>query len=298
MEPIDTTQPQKRGLLQKAQRILADVTPPFEKWATRSGFKRAAILRPCTTTEGKFYYATDSIGFSAREMAQLVETNDFWMHTLSRAFEWQCFSRDFNELETFDGLFSDDVYNAINKLFFLPFKDKKNPLIFVLVELDDDDDITLAEASETAVTLKNIVEFKNQERKILAKLDTNIDKGLEISESRLYILSLDACIEQELEGVEVPGNELRALVKQAITDNAQMIVAPLFRAPNCSHSGSNGEIKVVLFAKDEEDEQLLAYHISRTLTTLLGREISKNVLFLSAGLCPNKKGTIAFLRQG
>ena len=208
------------------------------------------------------------------------------------------FSRDFNELETFDGLFSDDVYNAINKLFFLPFKDKKNPLIFVLVELDDDDDITLAEASETAVTLKNIVEFKNQERKILAKLDTNIDKGLEISESRLYILSLDACIEQELEGVEVPGNELRALVKQAITDNAQMIVAPLFRAPNCSHSGSNGEIKVVLFAKDEEDEQLLAYHISRTLTTLLGREISKNVLFLSAGLCPNKKGTIAFLRQG
>ena len=298
METIETTESTKKGLLQKAQSILADVTPTFTKWSTRSGFKRAAILRPCETSEGRFYYATDSIGFSAKEMARLIETSEFWANTLSRAFEWQCFSRDFNELNTFDGLFEDDVFNAINKLFFLPFRDKEHPLIFVLVELDDDDDINLAEASETAVMLKNIVEFQNQEQKQLAKFDKNIDTGLEISESRLYLLSLKPCIEKELEGIEVPGDELRAKVIQAITDTAQVIVAPLFRSPNCSHSGSNGEIKVVLFAKDEEDEQLLAYHVSRTLTELLGRESSKSTLLLSAGLCPNKKGTIAFLTQG
>ena len=288
----------KKGLLQKAQSVLADVTPTFANWSKRSGFVRAAILSPCSTADGNFYYTTDSFGLSAREMALLTETKEYWMKTLSKAFEWQCFSRDFNELDHFDGLFDDDVFKQINKIFFLPFKDKDDPFIFVLIELDDDADINLAPASEAAVTLKNIVEFKNQEKKILAKFDKNIDTGLGISESRLYILSLKVCIEEELAGIELPGDELKARVVKAITETAQAIVAPLFRAPNCSNTGTNGEVKVVLFAKDEEDEQLLAYHVARTLISLLGPKATRQILLLSAGLCPNKKGTIAFLCQG
>jgi hypothetical protein len=106
---------------------------------------------------------------------------------------------------------------------------------------------------------------------------------------------LKVCIEDALATVELPGEELRALVTRAITDTAQIIVAPLFRSPNCSQTGSMGEIKVVLFAKDEEDEQLLAYHAARTLIGFLGTSATKKILLLSAGLCPNKKGTIDFL---
>ena len=80
---------EKRGLLQRAQSVLADVTPTFDKWAKRSGFIRAAILAPCQTAEGKFYYTTDAVGFTAREMALLTETEEFWLGTLSKAFEWQ-----------------------------------------------------------------------------------------------------------------------------------------------------------------------------------------------------------------
>ena len=285
----------KSGLLQKAQTVLADVTPTFANWAKRSGFIRAAILSPCSTSEGKFYYTTDAVGFSAREMALLTETQEFWMRTLSKAFEWQCFSRDFNELDKFDGLFDDDVLAQVNKIFFLPFRNKERPMIFVLLELEEDDDLILPQSSEIAVTLKNIVEFKNQTKKILAKFDKNIDTGLGISQSRLYLLSLKVCIEEELATVELPGDELRELVTRSITDAAQTIVSPLFRAPNCSQTGSKGEIKVVLFAKDEEDEQLLAYHIARTLIGLLGTKATKQILLLSAGVCANKNGTIEFL---
>ncbi len=286
---------EKRGLLQRAQSVLADVTPTFDKWAKRSGFIRAAILAPCQTAEGKFYYTTDAVGFTAREMALLTETEEFWLGTLSKAFEWQCFSRDFNELDKFDGLFDDDILTQINKIFFLPFRNKERPMIFVLVELEEDDDINLPPASEMAVTLKNIVEFKNQAKKIIAKFEKNIETGLGISQSRLYLLSLKVCIEEELSTVELPGDELKALVTSSITEAAQTIVAPLFRAPNCSQTGSMGEIKVVLFAKDEEDEQLLAYHAARTLIGLFGTKATKQVLLLSAGLCSNIKGTIEFL---
>ncbi|MBR4600079.1 MAG: hypothetical protein IKO39_08525 [Treponema sp.] len=286
---------EKRGLLQRAQSVLADVTPTFDKWAKRSGFIRAAILAPCQTAEGKFYYTTDAVGFTAREMALLTETEEFWLGTLSKAFEWQCFSRDFNELDKFDGLFDDDILTQINKIFFLPFRNKERPMIFVLVELEEDDDINLPPASEMAVTLKNIVEFKNQAKKIIAKFEKNIETGLGISQSRLYLLSLKVCIEEELSTVELPGDELKALVTSSITEAAQTVVAPLFRAPNCSQTGSMGEIKVVLFAKDEEDEQLLAYHAARTLIGLFGTKATKQVLLLSAGLCPNIKGTIEFL---
>lgn len=286
---------EKRGLLQKAQSVLADVTPSFEKWTKRSGFIRAAILTPCSTAEGKFYYTTDAVGFSAREIALLTETEEFWLGTLSKAFEWQCFSRDFNELDKFDGLFEDEILSQINKIFFLPFRNKERPMIFVLLELEEDPDLILPPASEVSVTLKNIVEFKNQTKKIIAKLQKNIETGLGISESRLYMLSLKVCIEEELSSVELPGDELKALVTRSITEIAQTSIAPLFRAPNCSQTGSMGEIKVVLFAKDEEDEQLLAYHVARTLIGLFGTKATKQVLLLSAGLCPNVKGTLEFL---
>lgn len=292
---MEINKKEKGGLLNRAQGVLADVTPTFTNWAKRSGFLRAAILTPCSTSEGKFYYTTDAVGFSAREMAMLTESQDFWLGTLSKAFEWQCFSKDFHELDKFDGLLEDEVLTQTNKIFFLPFKNKEKPLIFVLVELEDDDDLNLPPASEIAVTLKNIVEFKNQAKKIVAKFDKNITSGLEISESRLFLLSLKVCVEEQLATLELPGDDLRALVTSSITEAAQTIVAPLFRSPNCSQPGSNAEIKVVLYTKEEPDEQLLAYHVARTLIGLLGTKATKQILMLTAGVCPNKKGTIEFL---
>ncbi|MBQ0052699.1 MAG: hypothetical protein KBT11_11655 [Treponema sp.] len=285
------------GLLKRAQSVLADVTPTFTTWAKRSGFKRAAILSPVSTASGVYYYVTDSFEMDSTEIARFHESADFWRETLSKAFEWQCFSFDFNELDKFRKFFDDDVFDRISKIFFLPFGDKDHPYIFVTVELDDDDDIFLEVASETAVRLKNIKEFQNQENKLLSKIDSNLDKGFEISSGMLFILSLKLWIEESIKNVEIENEELKDAITESIAKSAMTIMSPLIRAPNCIHIGKKGEIKIVLFAKDEPDEQLLAHHISRTLRDLLGRTDNAKAMLLSAGNCMNKKGATAFLTQ-
>lgn len=286
------------GLLNKAQNILAQITPSFSVWAKKSGFVRAAILSPLQTANGFSYYVTDSYQMNAESMARFHESLEFWRETLSKTFEWQCFSADFNELDKFQPFFSEDFFSRINKIFFLPFGDEKAPYVFVTVELEDEPDLSLEEASLAAVHLKNIKEFQNLESKVLEKLESNIDKGLEISQSRLFILSLKGWIENSIKNIDFSNEEIKNAVIEAIADAAKVNITPLIRSPNCIHSGKNGEIKIVLYAKEDPDEELVAHHISRSLENFLGKSSEeKKATFLSAGHCANKKGTIAFLTK-
>lgn len=289
---------EKTGLLNRAQNILAKVTPAFKTWAKRNGFVRAAIMSPLETSDGRFYYVTDSYEMKAESMAKFYASKEFWQETLSRAFEWQCFSYDFNELEKFHQFFDEDFFARINKIFFLPFGDIEKPNIFFTVELEDEPDLTLDDAPLTAVHLKNIKEFQNLESKIIEKLEKNIDSGLEISNARLFILSLKNWIENAIKGIDFENDELKNAVIEAITNAACTNISPLIRAPNCIHNGKNGEIKIALFAKEDPNEELVAHHISRALENFLGKYDEKSkATFLPAGYCPNKKGTIAFLTK-
>lgn len=290
---------ENEGLLNKAQAILAEITPKFSVWAKRLGYKRAGIMSPLSTSEGNFYYITDSFGIEAMEMAKFHESEEFWNETISKTSEWQCFSSDFNEIEKFRPFFRESVFERINKIFFLPFGERERPYIFITVEFMDDDDLTLEEASKTAIQLKNIKEFQNQSSKILAKFEKNIDSGLKISNSRLFILSLRSWIEDAIKSVDFESNEVKNAAIESIASSACTKMNPLFRSPNCIANGKNGEVKIVLFAQDDPDEQLLAHHISKTLIPFLGNPSSSVVkpTFLPAGICQNKKGTVAFLSQ-
>lgn len=300
----------RSGLLQRAVSVLAEVTPKFDVWTTRNGFKHAGIFVPCTTekTSSNYYHLLNVVGLSAKTVASSVESSDFWHGKITKTFEWQCFSKDFNELGPFLKLFDDKISDSINSLYFLPFNDKKMPMIFVIAEFEDDEPITLPSATESAVTLKNMIELqKNVDMKI-STLEENLDKGLQISPAHLFILSLKTCVEKSLQRADVERKlskfdmvdriEIKEKVIDSVAHAAYAIIEPLFKSPNCIHLGTDGEIKIVIFAKDEPDDQLISFHIASTLRELLGEESSKQILLLMAGICPNKKGTLLFLQKG
>lgn len=285
------------GLLKHAENLLADMTPKFSSWAKRVGFKRAGILSPYKTSNGTVYVMSDSIGFSATTIANGYSPASFWKGKLSKAFEWQCFSKDFNELTPFMFLLG-NMADEVNSVKFLPFKDKDMPYILMVPEMEDEEGFEKPPAAECALKLKNIVDFKYNENKLLKKFDANLTEGLELASAHLYILSLKLCIEKEIKAASIKDKEITELLIQSITENAQVIMTPLFRAPNCIHIGTGGEIKLALFVADEPDTQLLAYHIARTLTSFISKDSLENILLLPAGMCPNKKGIIDFLQKG
>jgi hypothetical protein len=291
----------KHGLLKKAWNLLSEKTPNFTVWAKRNGFNHCGILSPLKLADDEFYLMTDSYGFNAKTIASAVVKKSFWSGKIAKIFDWQCFSSTFNETSQYEQLLGSDIRSDICSINFLPFLDKNEPHIFIAVETNDEEDtLTLPPAAECVSVLSSIINLKGFEEKAIEKLDSNIEMGLKISNSNLFILSLKNSISSAISGVnfDTENKGLRAAVSQSISEAAHVIIAPLFRKPNSSHVGTNGEIKIALFAEEEQDEQILGYHIARMLETLLGTDATKNVLLLTAGICPNKKGTLDFLLHG
>mgnify|MGYP007070252378 CR=1 FL=1 len=291
----------KHGLLKRAQTMLFETTPKFTVWAKRNGFNHCGILSPLKLSDGDFYLMTDSFGFNAQTIANAVVPKSFWDGKIAKSFDWQCFSSAFNETEPYKNLFGEDIRNEISSINFLPFLDKNEPHIFMAIETNDEEDsITLPPAAECIPVLKGTVNLKGFEEKNVEKLDASIEAGLGISSANLFILSLKNSIARAISSVkfDVEHKELQEAVSQSIAEAAHIIIAPLFRKPNASHVGTNGEIKIALFAPEEQDEQILGYHIASNLVELLGEDATKNVLLLTAGICPNKKGTLDFLLHG
>lgn len=300
----------KRGLLQKASSILVEVTPRFSDWTIKNGFLHAGIFALSNSEQlsEQYYYLTEVAGLNAKTIASSVSPKSFWDTKLSKSFDWQCFSKDFNEVSQFLDLFDDKKKDSITSLYFLPFGDKDNPMIFVVTEYEDEDSITLPPASDTITVLKNIVSFQKNEDKILSNIEKSVEEGFKISPSFLFILSLKSYIEKILQNPDVDRKlskidkidriEIKTNIINSITNASYSIVEDLFKSPNCIHLGTNGEIKIALFTKDEQDEQVLSFHIATTLSDLFGSDIEKQILLLSAGICPNTKGTISFLQKG
>lgn len=291
----------KGGLLRRAQEMLSEMTPKFTVWAKRNGFKRCGIFEPVSTSAGEFYVMTESFGFNAKTIANAVARKEFWDGKIAKSFDWQCFSDTFNEVEPYRCLFGSDIRKDISSIAFLPFNDKENPCIFMAAEIEDEEEsLERPSASECCSVLKNILNVKGNQPGLVEKLEANIDAGLEISSANLFILSLQTAISHAISDMNFPSEvkEVHDAVSKSIADAAHVVIEPLFRKPNCSNVGTNGEIKVVMFAKDEQDEQIIAYHVASTLTSLLGADAMKTVLLLTAGICPNKKGTLAFLLHG
>ena len=285
---INTMEQNGPGLLKRAAQYEAQGTAEsFYAWCKEHALTHAAIFQRNET----FFYITKAVGFDAESIALSYSTQDFWNGTLLTNGNWQTFLQGQNETASFNQFFSETMLSMIAKLHFLKSED------FILLVLQEDNDLALPAPDKVKDALTKLL---YTHRNIQNDIETEdaIKKGLAISNANLYFLSIKTAVTTAVKDVPFATQDAREKTIQTIYNELFGICERLFQKPNCTVLGADGEIKIAFFAKDEVDEKLMQFHIANMMTEIVGTDASKGVILLTAGICPNAKGTLAFLRQG
>jgi hypothetical protein len=274
-QPEPKPQVKKEGLLAKASRYDTKAVN-FAELAKQNNFYRCALF---TNTEG-FYHVQKSFNFDLESIADSVSTKDFWDGLDLTEGEWKSFSEE--SLTPLYQLFSEQIKNEIVLVSILKFKLDNNSAYLVVVNHDGE----LQDASVVSDAVIKSLDVKN-----LPSHD--ISDGFVISSAYLFIISAKLSLENAFSKYD---SSISDILTDAAMEEIFYKVSDLLFKPNCAVLKSNCEIKAIMFSKEDVDEKLLQFHINSSLQEFFNLE-EKGVLVLSAGVCPNSKGSISFLEQ-
>ena len=274
-----------QGLLAKATQYDLQVND-FYAWCENQNFSHAALFQRNENT----FSIVKAIGLDAETIARSYSSKDFWNGTLKADAGWQSFSKEETEFATFNQFLSEAVCAKAQTLHFIKLEDS------ILMLVQEDDDFTLSANSETVKHDIIQILYAHPEPEDLHALESSINKGLQVSNATLFLLSVKSAVDADISGVTLT-DAAHEKILQTIYDEIYRICAQLFQKPNCCVLGKNGELKIAFFAKDEVDEELMHFHIANALSEIISAENSNSIALLTAGICPDTKGTLAFMQQ-
>ena len=273
----------KGGLLALAEQYGAQkpetVASFFAEWADNLGIKKCALF----CADGDFFRIEKSLGLDLGSIARSVSTADFWTGLEIPEAKWKTFQND--DVIPLYQLFSENQ-NNFESAYILKSTHDGKPFYFLICSENGEKSSVLDE--------KSICTSLNQFFLPLARTENfPIDDGFEISSANLFIISAKLAIEKAFSNLD---SKIREKLSQVAMEELFFKIKKIFRTPNCAVLGSNCEIKTVLFSKEEIDEKLLQFHINNCLKDFF-ESIGSEILVLTAGICPSKKGTQTFLQQ-
>jgi len=288
---IDTMEQKGPGLLARAEQYeSAGVkTGNFYDWCKKNAFSHIALLQ----RNGDAYHITKSIGLDAESIALSYSSKDFWDGTLITNGDWNSYSQGTAESAAFNQFFSEEMLSIVAKLHFIKMDDS----ILMIIQEQDEEETNLPPSDSVKSEISHFL-YMPENKARGDELEAAVKRGLTMSNANLYFLSVKNAVASAIKDVPFAENSARQKMTDIIYDHIARICKTIFQTPNCSELGKDGEIKIVFFAKDEVDEQLLQFHIVQTLTDMVGKEAAKGIVLLMAGVCPNVKGTLTFLQQG
>lgn len=274
-QPEHQPQVKKEGLLAKASRYDTK-SLDFARLAKQNNFYRCALF---TSTEG-FYHVQKSFHFDLETIADSVSTKDWWDGLQINDGEWKAFSGE--NLTPLYQLFSEQIKNEIVLINILKFTLNDKSAYFVVVNHDGE----LQDAS----VVKDAV-IKSLDVKSVAAND--MSDGFVISSAYLFIISAKLSLQNAFSKYD---SSISNILTDAAMEEIFYKVSDLMFKPNCAVLKSNCEIKAIMFSREDIDEKLLQFQLNSSLQEFFNLE-EKGVLVLSAGVCPNSKGSISFLEQ-
>ena len=282
----------KGGLLAKAEHYLGsnskDTAHAFYAWAAVNKVSHACVLQNIC---GKFI-PVYAVGMDAPSLVQLCSSGQFWAGLLpSENSSWHSFLTA-EAMQPLYQLFSPLYRQCVTAVHILRAENA-----IVLIPVLEKEAFTLPEAGSTS---QYITATGGPHPRIDDGQDfyeAAISSGLNYSPAYLFLLSLKLALEEAVISCPYKEQSIIQALKSSIYTELYAQCKTLFQKPNVSHSGSNDEIKIVCFSKNEPDEMLLRFHISKSFAPILG-PAAQRIVLLRAGTSSKVQGAAGFLVWG
>lgn len=229
-------------------------------FAKKHNMRHCALYSRIDDDDSDEIIITDCLGLDAGTVIKSVSSVDFWRGTLEEPFQLITYSG--SGCNQFFQFFSEDIAHKISKLFFIRSTDDT---VFMACEFDGEQ-IDLPSANDV-----NKIMLTRQADFIVAEdFSSGFKKG---NYANLLLISVKFATDNVISniGISLSDNE-RNIISRAIYS---MIVSEISHSLSSTDKicyDGNGEIKVVMFARDKIDDYLLQFHLSSSLEKLIGSE--------------------------
>lgn len=280
---------QKGGLLARAQEFenskqtskeIKKLSMTFVSFAQKNFFNICGVL----SDKNDFYYLKKSFGLDLQSIENSVSTKDFWDGIINDRTDWNIFEGE--GLNPFFQLFSQKIKENLKKIAILPFLHENHQNYFFVINPENS---TLKNDKDFISLLNETLEQSSTEQSLT---DFDFTKGFSISAANLFIISAKLALTSTFNNFN---EQLTQELKNAAMEVIFESLKKLFAFPNTCVLGTDEEIKCVLFAKEEIDENLLQFQLNNSIKDFFNNDSFSNLLVLSAGICQNQKGTAIFL---
>ncbi|MCR5724600.1 MAG: hypothetical protein K6G80_05890 [Treponema sp.] len=279
----------RTGLLARAEQYLGSCTddnpPAFYLWAAENHVHHAVILKPAAET----YVPVHAVGMDAQSLVRCCSSPDFWDGTLEPIAGWQFFETS-ADLTPFYQILSDAYRQLIDSLYIL-----RVGSAILIVSLLEDEEPPVLSVEKAARCVAETKQMPNLNTRPTAG---SLAKGLHFSPAHFFILSLKLATETAIKDCAYANTEIQASLHNALYTELHAQCKTLFQSPNCTHSGTDDEIKIVFFSKQDPDEALLRFHISKSFAAVLGTSPAQRIVLMKAGTGLTEHEAAAFLTQG
>lgn len=253
------------GLLAKASALTSSIQVQvrdvsLSDFAEKHNINHCALYSRIDDDESDKIIITDCIGLDADTVIKSVSSVDFWRGTLEQPLQLKTYSG--SECNQFFQFFSEDTAHQISKLFFIRANDDT---VFMACEFDGEQ-IDLPSSND----VNKIMLYRQADFIVAEDFVDGFKKG---SSANLFLISVKFATDNVISSTEasLTDNE-KNIISRAIYS---MIVSEISRSLSSIDKicyDGNGEIKVVMFASDKIDDQLLQFHLASSLEKLIGSE--------------------------
>ena len=225
------------------------------------------------------------MGIDAPTVVSSVSTPDFWNGAIGTEYALKRFAASDNTLAPFYQLFSEAMRETVCALHIVRLSPEA---IFMHVAANEDTSFA-ASAQEVRESLLAFIAAGRTTKMQLP----DFASPLSSCSAQLLLLS----VKNVLNSFSVENAALTETICAAVYNELFAVLQQSLKQPNCTVQTSHDEIKLIIFAQEHFDEQLLQAHIARTCSKLLGAA-AESFIIIKAGVAHTVQEITQFVDEG